>query len=227
MSLAALQQEWQHCDRCKLCEERTKVVFGDGNPNADILVIGEAPGATEDRTGMPFQGDAGEVLNQIINALKLDRDDDLYVTNVVGCRPTVEAENDRTGEKYLENRAPSKDERDACRERLMEIIYQVDPYLIIATGKVAAQALLGRVSKMKAMRGQVFTMTMPGRHTDVRYPVMVTYHSSYLLRIHDHRPEGVWGQTLRDFLKAAEIVDYLRLAYRGIEPPDRRRYVEG
>lgn len=223
MSLVDLRKDWVDCERCDLCTERSRVVFGEGNPNADVLIIGEAPGEVEDATGLPFQGDAGSVLDDFLTTTGLNREEDIFLTNTVGCRPTIESRDDRTGDMFLENRQPNKKEREACWERLAEIVYQVDPLLILAVGKVPAAALLGRVSTMQKMRGRIFRASLPGRQTDISYPVLVIFHTAYLLRIHDHRVEGPWGKTLEDFYTACDVIDHLREAYHGIPVPDRRR----
>lgn len=220
--LQDLYYGWRSCTHCGLCEKRKHVVFGEGNPTADILIIGEAPGKKEDQTGLPFQGEAGDVLNDFLSTTGLSRDDDVFITNVVGCRPTAEVKDDRTGKTITTNRPPSKAERDACRDRLMEIIYIVDPLLIIAVGNVPATALLGRASTMQKMRGRIFKATIPGIRTRIHYPVLVVYHTAYLLRTFDTREEGPWGNTLRDFYAACDVIDYLREAYYGTPIPDRR-----
>jgi uracil-DNA glycosylase len=219
--LSKLREDWGICKRCGLAETRHKLVFGEGNPNADILVVGEAPGAKEDLTGLPFQGDAGEVLNGFLKRFDLDRRTDLYITNVVCCRPTMEVMDERTGEVRLDNRPPSKQERLACRPRLLDIVYIVDPLLIITIGKVPYQALLGKAPKMASVRGRMQTLTLAGKYTDIRYAVLPMYHTAFLLRTHDQRNEGPWGRTYRDWALACDVIDYLREAYQGIPQPNR------
>lgn len=219
--LQELRADWINCERCDLCHTRTNVVFGEGNPKADIMVIGEAPGREEDECGRPFEGAAGQILNQFLDHAFLDRHKDLYTTNVVCCRPTLDSIDDRTGETKTDNRPPSKTEREACHTRLMETIYLVDPLLIITIGKVPFQALLGKASKMAAVRGQMQTFHLAGRHTDIRYGVLPMYHTAFLLRTHDRRPEGPWGKTMSDWVKACNVIDYLREVYYGTPQPDR------
>jgi len=214
--LATLREDWIDCQRCELAQTRANVVFGSGNPNADVLIVGEAPGAEEDASGEPFVGESGAVLQQLITAIGWDRENDLYITNVAACRPTQEVRGE-DGKLRIENRPPSKPEREACRPRLLETIYIVDPLLIIAVGKVPAQALLGKATVMENMRGRLYALTLQGRHVPIKYTVMPVYHTAFLLRTFDKRSEGVWGKSAKDFVLACKIVDHLRLAYYGIE----------
>jgi len=219
--LLQLQREWADCTRCKLSKTRNKLVFGEGNPGAHILVLGEAPGEHEDETGLPFQGEAGSILNGYLESMQIDRDRDLYVTNVVCCRPTVEGKDERTGEPRIENRPPSKIEREACRPRLLETIYLVDPLLIVTIGKVPFQALFGKAPTIASIRGRMHTFHLPGRHTDVRYAVLPMYHTAFLYRTHDNRHEGPWGRTSTDWAKVCSVIDHLREVYYGIPQPQR------
>ena len=223
--LQDLEEGWVDCHRCDLCKERTNVVFGEGNPKADILVIGEGPGQEEDELARPFMGESGRILDQLIEAVGWERADELYITNVVCCRPTQEVKSD-DGKLRIENRPPSKSEREACRSRLLEIIYIVDPLLILALGKVPTQALLGKIGTMESMHGKLYAATLPGRHLPLRYSVMPVYHPAFLLRSFDRREEGSWGLTAKDFARACQIVDHLRRAYYGIKV-DRKEIVNG
>jgi DNA polymerase len=221
--ISSLAEEWDGCTRCGLHRTRNQLVFGEGNPEADILVIGEGPGAEEDHTGRPFIGAAGEVLSGFTGAVGLERSRDLYVTNVVCCRPTQESIDERTGKLKIDNRPPSKEERQSCYPRLLETIYIVDPLIIVTLGRVPYQTLFGRVPKMEALRGRIQTFRMPGRYTTIKYPVLPIYHTAYLLRTHDKRPEGPWGKTMEDWVKLCAVIDYLRQAYYGIERPKREK----
>lgn len=158
--LANLAETAQTCQRCRLCQGRNRVVFGAGHPNADLLLIGEGPGANEDREGLPFVGAAGQLLSKILKAIKLDRDQ-VYITNVVKCRPP-------------NNRNPQPDEAAACRRFLDRQIELIRPRVILALGKVAAQTLLGNDLPLGRMRGEWYQVA------DV--PTRVTYHPAALLR---------------------------------------------
>jgi DNA polymerase len=135
-------------------------VFGSGNPDADLMFIGEGPGAEEDRRGLPFVGPAGELLTRIIRAIDLARED-VYIANIVKCRPP-------------RNRDPEPEEVAACRGYLESQIELVRPRLIVALGRVAAQTLLGNDQPLGRMRGQW--------HQVLGVPTMVTYHPAALLR---------------------------------------------
>jgi DNA polymerase len=226
MNLRDLKDEWINCNRCELSKTRRSVVFGGGNPNADILVVGEGPGENEDNTGRPFVGIAGQILDQFLETVGLNREEDLYVTNVVGCRPILESVDDRTGEMRTDNRPPSKDERLACKPRLMEIIYQVDPLLIITIGKVPLQVLLGKAPTMASIRGRMQTFHMEGRYTEIRYAVLPMYHTAFLNRTHDIRKEGPWGKTMQDWVLACNVIDYLREGYYGTPRPNREELAD-
>lgn len=180
-ALAAVAREAESCERCKLCRGRTTVVFGTGDPDADLMFIGEGPGAEEDRQGLPFVGPAGQLLDKIIQAIGLERPQ-VYIANIVKCRPPG-------------NRDPQPDEAAACRPFLERQIELVRPKVIVALGRVAAQALLGNDLPLGRMRGRWFTVQ--------GVPTMVTYHPAALLRNrHWKRPTWEDMQAVRDRLQA-------------------------
>jgi DNA polymerase len=158
--LAILDQRVSGCTDCRLHEGRKKVVFGVGNPNADLMFIGEGPGAQEDRQGIPFVGPAGELLTKIIAAIELERSD-VYIANIVKCRPP-------------RNRDPQPDEVAACRGYLERQIELIRPKVIVALGRVAAQTLLGESTPLGRMRGHWYLV----KGVETR----VTYHPAALLR---------------------------------------------
>jgi len=220
-ALQVLREEWINCQRCGLAETRNLVVFGEGNPEADILIVGETPGAHEDRTGMPFVGPAGDILAKFLDLARLDPARDIFVTNVVACRPTAKVPDDE-GILHIENRKPSKAEKEGCRDRLMETIYIVDPLLIITLGGLATQALCGKVgSSITKTRGIMQTFHLQGRHTEIRYPVLPMLHPIHLDRTVNYSEDGDWIKTAQDFALACDVIDHLRKIYRGIDPPDR------
>ncbi len=179
--LAALAATVAACTRCRLAEGRTKVVFGSGNPAAELMFVGEGPGADEDRQGLPFVGAAGELLTRIIQAIEMTRDE-VYIANVVKCRPPG-------------NRDPQPDEVAACRGYLEKQIALVRPRVLVALGKVAAQTLLGNDSPIGRLRGQWFKAQ--------GIPTMVTYHPAALLRNPAlKRPTWEDMQQVRDLLRA-------------------------
>jgi len=181
-SLAAVAAEALACTRCKLAGGRKTVVFGTGDANADLMFIGEGPGAEEDRQGLPFVGAAGQLLDRIIAAIGFARPQ-VYICNVVKCRPPG-------------NRDPQPDEVAACRGFLESQVRLVQPKVIVALGRVAAQTLLGSDQPVGRMRGhwhQVFGV-----------PLRVTYHPAAILRDGSYR-RPTWDdmQLVRDRLLAA------------------------
>lgn len=148
------------CQRCKLGATRKNLVFGAGNPRARLVFVGEGPGAEEDAQGLPFVGDAGKMLNRIIAAMELQRED-VYICNVVKCRPP-------------KNRPPEEDEVSTCSPFLLRQLQAVKPEVIVALGTSAAQALLQTKTPISKMRGKF--------HDFHGIPLMPTYHPSYLLR---------------------------------------------
>lgn len=178
--LAALAAAAAACTRCRLAQGRQTVVFGSGNPGADLMLIGEAPGAEEDRQGLPFVGPAGELLTKIIQAIQVGRED-VYIANILKCRPPG-------------NRDPQPDEVAACRGFLEKQIDLVQPKVLVALGRIAAQALLGNDSPIGQMRGRWYRVK--------GIPTMVTYHPAALLRNQAlKRPTWEDMQQVRDRLR--------------------------
>jgi uracil-DNA glycosylase family 4 len=161
MDWAGLKQAVAQCVACALHARRNKTVFGVGDENADWMFVGEGPGADEDRQGDPFVGQAGKLLDSMLAAIKLKRDDNVYIANVVKCRPPG-------------NRNPEPDEASKCEPYLQRQIELIKPKLIIALGRVAALNLLSREASIASLRGRVLAY----RGT----PLIVTYHPAYLLR---------------------------------------------
>lgn len=166
--LQALRNEVLPCTRCKLSQGRTHTVFGEGNPRARVMFIGEAPGAREDQTGRPFVGDAGQLLDRIITgAMGLQRQD-VYIANINKCRPPG-------------NRAPEPDEVAACLPFLRQQIEIVRPEVLVCLGRTAAQNLLSTTASTTALRGRELEY--------LGIPVVVTWHPAYLLREPAHKRE--------------------------------------
>ncbi len=177
--LADVQAEALECRRCGLSESRNAVVFGSGSSTANLMFIGEAPGAEEDRQGLPFVGRAGELLTRIIQAIDLSREE-VYIANIIKCRPPG-------------NRDPLPEEVTACRGYLERQIDLIAPKIIVLLGKVAAQTLLGNDLTLGRMRGQWYKV----RGVETR----VTYHPAALLRNQSFkRPTWEDMQTVRDRL---------------------------
>jgi uracil-DNA glycosylase family 4 len=165
-TLLKIQQDIGDCRRCRLCEQRSKIVFGSGNEQARLVFVGEGPGADEDAQGLPFVGRAGQLLTQMIeNTASKEgipiRRPDVYICNVVKCRPP-------------ENRTPQPDEIEMCGQFLARQLTAIRPRAICALGSTAAKALLATKDGVTRLRGNW--------HKWRDIPVMVTYHPSYLLR---------------------------------------------
>lgn len=159
-TLEEIKEEIGDCTRCKLHEGRTNIVFGEGNPKARLVFVGEGPGRDEDSQGQPFVGRAGQLLTKIINAMGLKRSD-VYICNVVKCRPPG-------------NRTPEQDEIVTCQQFLIKQLRAIDPAVIVCLGSVAAQSVLNTKAKLGELRGNF--------HTYGHTKLMVTYHPAALLR---------------------------------------------
>ena len=160
--LSHLANQVEICNLCELHKSRTKTVFGVGNKNADWLIIGEAPGADEDLKGEPFVGRAGKLLNSMLLSVGLQRND-VFIANILKCRPP-------------KNRDPKLDEVEACEKYLKQQIELINPKIVLALGRIAAQNLLKSSTPIGKMRGNSYL------YPDSNLPVVVTYHPAYLLR---------------------------------------------
>ena len=160
-ALKLIREEIGDCTRCKLCQGRNKLVFGDGDPNAKLMFVGEGPGADEDAQGLPFVGRGGQLLNNMIGAMGLKREE-VYIANVVKCRPP-------------QNRTPEPDEANTCVPFLFQQIDVVRPKIIVALGQTAVTYLTGERKPLSAWRGN----THPFRNGA---KLIVTYHPAFLLR---------------------------------------------
>ena len=179
----ALQAAVKACECCALSKTRTQTVFGVGNQTADLLVIGEAPGADEDRKGEPFVGKAGQLLNNMLLSIGLQRDN-IYIANILKCRPP-------------NNRDPKPDEAAQCRAYLEQQIALVQPKLILVVGRIAAQNLLQTDLPLGRLRNQLHYMP------STQIPVYVTYHPAYLLRQPADKRKA-W----QDLLKTQELLNH-------------------
>ena len=161
VSLDALRKQATNCHLCELSKSRSHVVFGEGNENAEVMFVGEGPGATEDDTGKPFVGRAGEVLTKMIENVLLVPRSEVYISNIVKCRPP-------------NNRVPTATEAHTCMPYLLKQIDSIKPKLIVTLGATAYHYLTGDESKITQIRG-----TIQKRDS---YTVIPTFHPSYLLR---------------------------------------------
>ena len=182
-TLLEIQKELGDCQRCRLAQGRTHIVFGEGSPQARLMLVGEGPGEEEDLSGRPFVGAAGQLLNRLLNRLGLTREE-VYIANIVKCRPP-------------RNRDPLPDEIAACLPFLVKQIQCLKPRVIVTLGKVATQALLGTEAPITKVRGRW------QKFQGIR--VMPTFHPSYLLRFERER-QKTWAdmQQVMEYLAAHE-----------------------
>jgi DNA polymerase len=176
-SIDELEKLICNCTKCRLHKGRNKFVFGTGNPNADVLVIGEGPGAEEDKQGLPFVGRAGKLLTDMLKAIKFEREE-VYIGNVVKCRPP-------------ENRTPMQDEMDTCLPYLKKQVELIKPKLILCLGLTAAKGLLKKKESLGELRKNVFEYEGA--------KVIVSYHPAALLR-NPHWKKDSW-EDLKKFRK--------------------------
>jgi uracil-DNA glycosylase len=216
--------------KCFLRDRRNKVVLGEGHPHPDIVFVGEGPGEKENEEGRPFIGEAGVLLNQLLASMtqsdevrhyyrtghqhdlirnKLYEHERIYITNSVLC-----------GNGHDK---PRKKSLDCCRPRLQQEIYSCDPKLIVALGGPAATALLGYDIKISGARGNIYPVSIKGVFCDIRYPVLCTYHPSFLLRNKEQAAQdgGIWQQTMGDIATAFHLIDQYYQKLTGATPPQR------
>ncbi|MBX9570946.1 MAG: uracil-DNA glycosylase [Candidatus Obscuribacterales bacterium] len=177
------------CTRCSLCSSRNKVVFSRGNPESRLMIIGEGPGQFEDQTGLPFVGKAGQLLDKILEAAGLDKEKDVYICNVVKCRPPG-------------NRVPTPEEVESCSPFLRTQIELIKPKLIMLAGSTAVQSVLKTKNAISRLRGKWFDYESGAR-------VMPVFHPSYLLR-NDSRevgsPKWLMWQDIKEVKRALDEI---------------------
>jgi uracil-DNA glycosylase len=195
-ALKLIREDLGECTRCKLHQQgRKQIVFGVGNPRADLMFVGEGPGADEDTQGEPFVGRAGQLLNNMIKAMGIRRED-VYIANIVKCRPPG-------------NRTPERDECETCSPFLMRQIAVIKPKVVVALGAVAAKNLLAINAPMSELRGRFYDFMPSGVSSDPSWQgtkLAVTYHPAFLLR--DPRQKGEAWKDLQMVMK-----------YLGLQPP--------
>ena len=187
MSFPQLKEEYLRCTRCpSLCQSRTQVVFGSGNPQAQILLVGEAPGAEEDKQGIPFCGASGKVLNELLASINLSRED-IFITNTILCRPE-------------HNRPPAKEEVQNCRDRLDQLIAIMKPKVIVTIGNFATERILGKKG-ITSLRGKEFSITI----NQDKVTVVPVVHPANLL--YNGRSPVVLEQMKADFQTIQKIIE--------------------
>ncbi|OKH48938.1 uracil-DNA glycosylase [Calothrix sp. HK-06] len=190
-SMVQLAQHCNQCHRCGLGDTRTHAVIGRGNLNADIMIVGEAPGQNEDETGLPFVGRSGQLLEKILQSVRLDTEKDVYICNINKCRPP-------------ENRTPSAKEMAACKPYIFEQIRLVNPKIILLTGATAVKGLIGDKGSMTSIRGK--WIEWEGRFC------MPIFHPSYLLRNPTRDRGGPKWQMWQDIQVVRAKYDEIRTA---------------
>jgi DNA polymerase len=197
-ALKMIREDLGDCTRCKLHKQgRKQIVFGVGNPHAELMFVGEGPGADEDTQGEPFVGRAGQLLNNMIKAMGIRRED-VYIANVVKCRPPG-------------NRTPERDECETCSPFLMRQIAAIKPKVIVALGAVAAKNMLAINAPMSELRGRFYDFMPSGAKPDAEWQgsqLAVTYHPAFLLR--DPRQKGEAWKDLQMVMKSL-----------GLKPPPK------
>ncbi|MFW6133241.1 MAG: uracil-DNA glycosylase [Planctomycetota bacterium] len=187
-ALDELAEQVRGCDRCGLCGSRKNVVFGEGDPDADLVFIGEAPGVEEDRRGRPFVGRAGELLTRMIQAMGLSREE-VYIANILKCRPP-------------NNRSPSADEIAACWDHLVAQLSLIRPKVIVTMGNPASKTMLDTSTGITRLRGQFHALPPIGEGLGGTC-VMPTFHPAYVLRQYTQDVRGkVWSDL-------QQVMDYL------------------
>ncbi len=178
-----LKSECEHCQKCELCKTRHNVVVGVGNPNADILFVGEGPGENEDLQGEPFVGRAGKLLDKMLDAVDLDRNKNIYIANIVKCRPP-------------QNRDPKPEEQEMCMDWLRAQVKLINPKIIVCLGRIAAAKLIKPDIKITKEHGLWFKKG--------KFEMMAMLHPAALLRDPRKKPEA-----FDDFLKLRDRVEEL------------------
>ena len=186
MELQALQQECLACRRCGLCETRHSVVIGQGAAHAEVMLVGEGPGANEDEQGLPFVGKSGQLLDHYLEAVDLSRDKNVYIANIVKCRPP-------------QNRDPLPEESAACMPWLRQQFQLIRPKIVVCLGRVAAQRMLDPGFSISRDHGKFF---------DKQGTLfMATYHPAALLRYPDNKP-AVFGDFVALRQKITEVCEH-------------------
>lgn len=185
MTLEELENQCKNCDKCPLCEGRTNVVFGMGNPEAKVMLIGEGPGENEDLQGKPFVGRSGQLLDKFLAAVDLDRNKNVYIANMVKCRPP-------------KNRDPKPEEQDECINWLRQQFKIIRPEIVVCVGRISAQRLIDKNFRVTRQHGEFFDKNGT--------LFMGTYHPAAILRNPNHK-EAAFG----DWLKVREKMQELNL----------------
>jgi len=185
--LQNIKSACEACKKCELAKTRTNIVFSDGNPDAKIMLIGEAPGQNEDLSGKPFVGRAGQYLNKLMEAEGLSRENNIYICNIIKCRPP-------------ENRVPLKEEISSCKDYLFSQIEVIKPSVIILCGATAVKTILNTKTPISKIRGEWFEGFSGSK-------IIPVFHPSYLLRNRSTAINTPTWLTIQDFKKIKSVID--------------------
>lgn len=180
-SFQELEQTCKECKKCRLSETRTNVVFGTGNPQAEVMFIGEGPGEQEDLTGFPFVGRGGKLLDKMLEAVDLSREKNVYIANMVKCRPP-------------QNRDPAPDEQESCIGYLRNQVYLIRPKIIVCLGRISAQKIISPDFRVTKQHGEFILKN--------KTYLMGTFHPAALLRNPGSKPDA-----FADFLKLRSLIE--------------------
>jgi DNA polymerase len=216
-----LYQKWKECDRCPLAHptgrHRTNVVFGEGNADAKVVIIGGTPAEAEDLSGRPFSGREGEIIDDLLKSCNSSRDE-VFLLNITGCRSTEDSDSTR-------DRKPDKAEVSACMPRVHEILYTIDPYVVLLLGATALKALTKEKKGIKALaQDQHFpqvSVEVPGKQVPISWPAFATFHPAYLLQNWSLDSGGDVHLAWQVWQKAFKVADVYNEQYRGVVPPQR------
>jgi uracil-DNA glycosylase family 4 len=218
--LEHLAEAFSECNLCPLANPcgraRQNVVFGEGNPNASLMIIGEAPGEKEDSKGSPFVGSSGKMFEDFLGSFNSSFDE-VFVTNVVCCRPTEDTNSRK-------NRPPTKGEISACAERLHKTIEIIDPYVLLLLGGTSLKTLTKEKTGISSIANDpdtTLTSFVKGQCIEVSRPAIATYHPSFLLRNQDMTEGSPMHKAFTAWEKAFTLADMYRELYEGVTPPDR------
>jgi uracil-DNA glycosylase family 4 len=238
-----LLDDWHGCEKCELCQTRSSesIVFASGNPESKIMIIGEAPGEQEAKTGIPFIGASGQLMNEFIatssddpgiqelgrwflKGKALTPSDGIYFhEQMLAYRERVFMLSNIVSCRPPDNEKPTPAQQDACWPRLLSLIYLIDPWLIITVGNTPLEKLSRQKLKVTKVHGQIFDCEFTTRFGKTSYPVLPTLHPSYLLRRADWKdPKGEYWATSNDWLSAMRVFDQLRLNHRLISKLPKR-----
>lgn len=220
-ALQDLYQDWFKCQRCGLCKpkgaQRRNVVFGEGNPNAHIMIIGDAPDYDDDKSGIPLSGKSASIVDEFLKMLGSNRDE-VFITNLVACRPISEEDPSKL-------REPTSEELEACYERVSKIIDIVDPYVVLILGPLALKVLANKTGLAKIARHPFLEhvdVATPGHCVTVTRPGYATYHPKYILeKWVGHGPPDELRYAYNAWQKAFVVSDMHARIYKGTSLPDR------